>query len=133
MLDKSQHRSVTKLIALLSILGLAACSKPDIKIMHSPVVATNSERVTFTAVSDTASTDFQIQILVNAALVKTCTSSPCVYTGGPYPAYEGTTVSFLANITDNDCSSNCTNTDGYNYFGKHPERMIAFFNKHMVA
>ena len=108
---------LTQLLLLISILGVAACSKPDIKISHSPVVATSSEQVTFTATSDTDSSDFEIQILVNATIVKTCTSSPCVYTGGPYPAYEGTTVSFLANITDNDCSDNCFNTDGYNYFG----------------
>ena len=61
MLDESQHNSVIKLLALVSILGLAACSKPDIKIMHSPVVATSSEQVTFTAVSDTTSTDYEIQ------------------------------------------------------------------------
>lgn len=109
--------NVIKLLFIFSVLGVAACSKPDIKISHDPVVATSTEQVTFTATSDTTSSDFEIQILVNATLVKTCTSSPCVYTGGPFPAYEGTTVSFLANITDNDCDNNCSNTDGYNYFG----------------
>jgi len=109
----------TRLKALLlavSLLLISACDRVNIK--HSPVVAKNNETVTFTATTNTSSDNYRIDILVNAALVKSCTSSPCVYVGGPYPAYEGTTVSFRANLSKLDCSGfGCSASDGYNYFG----------------
>ena len=50
--------------------------------------------------------------------MKTCTGlssgDTCTYTGGPYTAYQGTTVSYLANITDTDGKKS---TKGYYYFG----------------
>lgn len=101
-------------VLLCGMLLITACDR--ITITHSPAVAKNNEQVTFTATADTTATNYEIQIIVNAALVKTCTSSPCVYVGGPYPAYQGTTVSFLANYIEHDCSISCDASDGYNYF-----------------
>lgn len=61
--------------------------------------------MTFTAyVLDDGEGPVEVEILVNASPVKTCpnlsSGDTCVYTGGPYTAYEGTTVSYLANATD---------------------------------
>jgi hypothetical protein len=90
-----------------------------VKIFHSPVIARSDESVTFTAyLLDDGEGPVEVEILVNASPVKTCpnlsSGDTCVYTGGPYTAYEGTTVSYLAKATD---SGNHTDSQGYYYFG----------------
>jgi len=82
------------------------------------VVAKSNESVTFTAeVLDNGTGPVEVQILVNAALVKTCpnlsTGDQCTYTGGPFTAYQGKTVSYLANAKASD---NKTDSKGYYYF-----------------
>lgn len=79
---------------------VAGCST-DVQIVHDPLVATKDDKITFTAtaITNTKPDSFTIQMLVNAVLVKTCNSSPCVYTGGPYPKREDNFVSYAANIT----------------------------------
>lgn len=101
------------------VVLIAGCSSPSVGIKHSPVVAKSNETVTFTAkVLDGGDAPATVEILVNASPVQTCsglsTGGTCTYTGGPYSAYEGTTVSYLARITDSDGDSR---TRGYYYFG----------------
>lgn len=99
---------------------MAGCvARPSVQIFHSPIVARSNETVTFTATVITdGSEPVDVQILVNAALVKTCTGlsagDTCTYVGGPYTAYEGTTVSYLANATD---SEGRRDSRGYYFFG----------------
>ncbi len=107
-----------KTFHLLFITLLFAGCGPQVEIIHSPVIAKSSEQVTFTAkVLRDGDGVCTVQILVNAAVVKTCpglsTGDTCVYTGGPYAAYEGTTVSYRANATDSDGD---TDSRGYYYF-----------------
>jgi len=110
-------RSKLFMMILMATMAVAAGCGPEVRITHDPVVATSTETVTFTAeVLDGG--PCKVEILVNATLVQTCnnvaTGGTCTYTGGPYPAYEGTTVSFLATATDSDGDSD---TRGYYYFG----------------
>lgn len=104
--------------AAVAAIVLSGCPSPYVVIQHSPVVAKSSETVTFTAeVRDDGTGPANVEILVNAARVKTCrnlrTGDTCSYTGGPYRAYQGTTVSFLAKATDR---RGRTDTRGYYYF-----------------
>ncbi len=90
----------------------------EVEIEHSPVIAKSAESVTFTAtVTDCALQPCEVQILVNTVPVTTCSNlsagDTCAYTGGPYTAYEGTTVSYLAAVRD---SAGGTKTRGYYYF-----------------
>ncbi|MEE8372466.1 MAG: hypothetical protein V3R87_01845 [Dehalococcoidia bacterium] len=62
----------------------------------SPVAPSASDEVTFTATSDLDDLR-SIELFVNGEMVKECTSSPCTYTGGPYP--EGTPT-YYATATD---------------------------------
>ncbi len=119
----SINRTIRFVAVMLLVLAASACTgtsrKSDtIAIDHEPVVATSSETVTFTAIADTESADYRIRMFVNESLVKTCYNSlTCDYTGGPYPTYEGTTVSFLAALDTFDCDANCDKVDGYYAFG----------------
>ena len=102
-------------LTAVAAIGIG-CGKADIKIIHDPIVAKNNETVTFTAeVLSNGPAD--VQILVNAVAVKNCANVPtggtCVYTGGPYPAYEGTTVAYAVNSTNDEG----TLARGYYYFG----------------
>lgn len=106
-------------VFIIAALLLSGCvPRPSVKITHSPVVAKSNETVTFTAeLLDDGDGPADVQILVNATAVKTCTGltsgSTCVFTGGPYTAYEDTTVSYLANATASD---GATDSEGYYYF-----------------
>lgn len=129
--DDMRGKDVLAFIVAVFSLSLAGCTPtpgppppapiaalPSVKVIHSPVVATSSETVTFTAtVVDEGAGSVDVEILVNAALVQTCnglsTGDTCTFTGGPYTAYEGTTVSYLANATD---SGGGTDSKGYYYF-----------------
>ena len=82
---------------LASLLMTGCMSIPCVVVYHSPVIAKSSETVTFTAtVCNKGAGPGTVQILVNAALAQTCnnvgTGGTCTYTGGPYAAYQGTTV-----------------------------------------
>jgi len=89
-----------------------------VEIHHSPVIARSNEQVTFTAtLKDDGKGPTDVQILVNAALAATCNNlssgDTCTHNAGPFSAYEGTTVSYLAKATDNKGQ---TDTRGYYYF-----------------
>jgi hypothetical protein len=75
----------------------ADTTPPEIGITYSPSVVTTEDEVTFTAKASDPSGITKIEILVNAKLVKKCSSSPCVYEGGPYPKGD---VSYVANAYD---------------------------------
>lgn len=114
----SARRYVHWLLALVAATVSLGCLAPRVEIEHIPVVAKSSEQVTFTAtLRDDGTGPSKVEVLVNAALVHTCTGlstgGTCTYTGGPYSAYEGTTVSYLAKATD---SRGRTDTRGYYYF-----------------
>ena len=107
------------LVLLLAILLLAACA-PCVEVYHSPVVAKSNEQVTFTATVCGTQSPANVELLVNAAKVKTCTGltagQTCTYTGGPYAAYQGTTVSYLANASRVANGKTYTSSRGYYYF-----------------
>ena len=94
------HKFLRLLNTSLVLILITACTT-DVQIVHDPLVATRDDEITFTAraITNTTPDSFRIQLLVNAILVKTCTSSPCTHTGGPYPAREDGFVSYAANIT----------------------------------
>jgi len=94
-----------KLLLLIAGLLVTGCAGPDVKVLHSPVIATSAENVTFTAtVLSDGSGPAAVEIYVNETLVHTCsgltTGATCSYTGGPYAAYEDTTVSYRVRATD---------------------------------
>jgi hypothetical protein len=95
------NKTLTYLLALAALM-LAGCST-DIQITHAPLVARSTDSITFTAtaITNTVPDSLEIELLVNAVLVKTCTSSPCTYTGGPYPTRQDGFVTYAANITAN--------------------------------
>jgi len=103
-------------------ISLVACST-EVQIVHDPLIATSGDQITFTANAITNATpdSLQIQLLVNAVLVKTCTSSPCTFTGGPYPSREDGFVTYAANITAEyeflGIDWTYTNSDGYYHTG----------------
>ena len=104
------------LMLVLSATVLSGCAT-GVQVTHSPLVATNSEQITFTAKSfeTTPTADSRtIQILVNAAPVKECDYSPCIYTGGPY---EDGYLHYAANVeTQGEFLGfpvNVTQVDGY--------------------
>ncbi len=70
---------------------------PTLSITFAPPNPTKEDKVTFTATASDPSGISKIDIQVNARTMKICTSSPCVYEGGPYP--EGS-VSYGANSYD---------------------------------
>lgn len=104
-----------KMFMLLAIvMATSGCHKVAVK--HSPLIAKASESVTFTANALTGA-PFEVKIWVNGAVVQTCTTNPCTFTGGPYPAYEDSTVSYKATVKIlGGCQLFCTDTDGWNYF-----------------
>jgi len=70
---------------------------PGVQIRAEPASPTTDNQVTFTAEAWDETALASITILVNGNLAATCYSSPCVYSGGPYP--EGS-VSFSATAVD---------------------------------
>ena len=92
-LSRARTIAFTALIAALS----AACSV-EVQMKHEPVIATSSEQITFTAETETGIGPewLQIEMFVEGALVMTCAASPCVYTGGPYPALENDWLEYHA-------------------------------------
>jgi len=115
-------KSIRAVIAGTCTIVVVGCTT-DIQIVHDPLVATKDEEITFTAtaITNTTPDSLKIQILVNAVLVKTCTSSPCTYTGGPYPTREDGFVSYAANVnaqyTFRGDEYTQTDVDGYYWTG----------------
>lgn len=110
--------TVNGLCCLLMMICACDCYYPEIKVRHSPIVATSGEQVTFTVtVLEAGEQPSKVELLVNAALVQTFNNvqsdQTYTFTGGPYAAYQGTTVSYLAKITANNGK---TDTRGYYYF-----------------
>ena len=105
------------LAAILMAAALLGGCATGVQVTHSPIVATSGEQITFTAKSFETSppaNSRKIQILVNASVVKECNSSPCSYTGGPYPAGY---LHYAANVTSQGeflgLPLNATFVDGY--------------------
>lgn len=96
---------------------------PQLRLIHTPLHPGKNEKVTFTATASDPDGLKNIEILVNAKLVKTCMKSPCTYTGGPYPNYEGTAVAYGANAYDTSGSRAWT---GYRAFavGNYPSKAV---------
>ncbi len=94
-------RKPIKLLFIAALAIMATACKTDIQIVHDPLVATSGDEITFTAeaITNTTPSSMTIQLLVNAILVKTCNSSPCTFTGGPYSTREDGFVTYAANIT----------------------------------
>jgi hypothetical protein len=84
------HRRLLRASVLAFLVASGAACSVKVQIQHEPAVARSTDTITFTAEVETSGpvTNLQIQVYVNGALVKTCGSSPCVYVGGPYPAFE---------------------------------------------
>lgn len=59
-------------------------TKPTVSVTHSPTEPTDIQTVTFTASASDNIGITGIKIYVDGSLKKTCTSSPCSYTGGSY-------------------------------------------------
>ncbi len=93
MMSRTNMLVVAGLVAWLG----TACTV-DIQMKHEPIVATSGEKITFTAEAETGiSPDaIEIEMFVGGVLVQTCTSSPCVYLGGPYPARENSWLGYHA-------------------------------------
>ncbi len=115
-------RRKSLLVPFMLALAAAACST-QVQVTHSPLVATVNDQITFTAkaITNTTPDSVRIQVLVNAVLVATCNSSPCTYTGGPYPTRKDGFVSYAANIeakyTFNGEQYTQTHVDGYYFTG----------------
>jgi hypothetical protein len=96
------------------------CDKPVFKFSHSPVVATSSETVTYTVDVIDKCSPCKVTITVNGGGVgniHTCNSvnngGSCTFTHGPYPGYQGTSVSYLVKVEN----AKESRTRGYYYFG----------------
>ncbi len=90
------------LLLFLAPLVLSGCL--DVEILHSPVIAKNTETVTYTAtVKDDGDGPCDVEIYVNDTLVKTCTGlasgATCTYSGGPYT---GILANYRVVATDSD-------------------------------
>jgi len=108
----------SKLLATIAAVAMTAtaCSL-EVQMQHDPAVATSSDTITFTAEAETSGTvsNLEIKMYVAGALVRTCTSTPCVYTGGPYPSLEndwlGYHVEASADISSGGSSGSFTDSD----------------------
>jgi hypothetical protein len=115
------NKTFTCLLALAG-LTLAGCTT-DIQVTHAPLVARSNDSIAFTAtaITNTVPDSIEIQLLVNAVLVKTCKSSPCTYTGGPYTTRQNGFLNYAANIKANYTvfgkQFTQSNVDGYYFTG----------------
>ncbi len=72
---------------------------PGLRVVANENEVDYNEKITFTAYA--GETAKKINILVNAREVKVCyNTNTCTFTGGPYPSYAGTSVSYGANAYD---------------------------------
>jgi len=69
---------------------------PAVKVSVSPSQPSRNDKITFTATATDNKGVDKIALFVNAAQVKTCLASPCVYVGGPYPEQNRITYSATA-------------------------------------
>ncbi|MEE3329146.1 MAG: hypothetical protein VX252_17560 [Myxococcota bacterium] len=87
--DRKQSKTTPALgMIAWMVLLLSACSM-EVQMKHDPMIASGSDTITFTAETEggTYLIAQEIKMFVGGSLVQTCTSSPCVYTGGPYASY----------------------------------------------
>lgn len=94
--------SRTQMLLIAALVGwLGAACSVEVQMKHEPIVATLSEQITFTAEADPGITpdSMEIQMFVDGSLVKTCTSTPCTYTGGPYASHENGWLGYHAETT----------------------------------
>ncbi|MCX8194611.1 MAG: Ig-like domain-containing protein [Candidatus Micrarchaeota archaeon] len=78
---------------------------PTVSITHSPANPTSTQNITLTATASDASGIKQIQIYLDGALAKTCTSATsCTHIAGPFAA--NTVHTYYATATDNSANAN---------------------------
>ncbi len=86
---------------------------PVITVSADKASAGDNDVITFTAKASDNKKVTKINILVNAVVVKDCyDTNVCEFTGGPYPTYAGTSVSYGANAYDEAGNRGWT---GYQY------------------
>ncbi len=117
MLRQFIRKSILLVMLIVSTAACGIFNETHLSISHSPIIATESEQVKFIAVAPRGASPFLLDIFVNDIKVKTCTTSPCEFVGGPYPEYRDATVSFKASLQKQDCTENCSLEDGYYFFG----------------
>jgi hypothetical protein len=108
----------SRLLAALAVVAMTAtaCSL-DVQMQHEPAVATSGDTITFTAETETSGTveNLEIRMYVAGTLVQSCTSSPCVYTGGPYASFENDWLGYhaeaSADISSGGNSGHFTDSD----------------------
>jgi hypothetical protein len=97
---------LTFMVAVLGVKTVAPqeqiiyrVDKPTVEFSISPIKPSPNDMITFTVIAqDNSGTGIRkISIVVNKREVKVCLTSPCVYTGGPYP--EGS-LSYGATVYD---------------------------------
>ena len=71
---------------------------PSLTVTRSIANPNSSQQITFNASASDASGISRILLYVNNSLVNNCTSSPCIYTAGPWA--NGTNISYFANASD---------------------------------
>ncbi len=67
---------------------------PTVGMKVSPKSPTRDDKITFLAAASDSGGISKVQIIVNGAVAKQCSTSPCTYVGGPYP--ENSKVTFYA-------------------------------------
>lgn len=87
--EKFRVKCTPKLWCVGLIVLLSAACSIEVQMKHEPMVARSTDAITFTAETEGGDNivSEEINMFVAGVLVKTCSSSPCVYTGGPYPGY----------------------------------------------
>jgi len=87
---------------ILWCLILSACST-EVKVSHSPIIVRDTDQITFEATAEFSlqPESFEIEILIDSSVVATCTSSPCSFTGGPFPNQSGNVLSYSTNVVAN--------------------------------
>ncbi|MAI80221.1 MAG: hypothetical protein CL917_14830 [Deltaproteobacteria bacterium] len=100
MAGTRRHR-LFGLIRLLvpSLLFFVGCGL-EVQMKHEPLLARSNDTVVFRAETEASEylTSQVIRMYVDGSLVKTCSSSPCVYTGGPYAHLEDEWLMYHAEV-----------------------------------
>ena len=94
----------TTLSLMFALWTISAGCSIETQIQHDPLLPTSADTITFT-VETAESTGYgsissqEIKIFVDGAHVQTCSASPCVYTGGPYPALTNDWLIYHTEVT----------------------------------
>lgn len=85
-----QRRKRGLIATLPFVTLLAGACTFEAQMTHEPAVATSEDQITFTAEARSNGNikDLSMDMYVGGVLVQTCTTTPCTYTGGPYPGFE---------------------------------------------